>query len=424
MRNLVVSSIVLLLVVFGPQQGQHSRFDALWALGSLAIGAYVLQQVARGLHLPAVIGWLTAGLVMGVGGLELVRPGDMAVVELMRVLAAVWVGFQVGLHFSWPRDFSWKGPLLIGLVTVATLVLATVGIALVTEPPWWLALLLGTVVSLWGPFSVVPTPARRGALLLGTLGAGFSLFLLSVVLAMLQARGLLPEATALLVGRLWMSLVAGALATELLRRFGLFAARASTLAAGLLVASFVAALLIQQLQLYALPCGFGAGLVLVQQRVPARRMRVLLRSLSPVAFMIFFALVGATVDLRVFWPPADGLGEILVVELLVLVLIRGLGPMLYYPLLVPDPLARLRLGWMLLPRGALLFELIYHAQPGLLGLLGPHAARLLHQVALADMLIHILVFSTLARLIQHLFPPRLPSPDGAEETAAEAPRPA
>jgi len=60
--------------------------------------------------------------------------------------------------------------------------------------------------------------------------------------------------------------------------------------------------------------------VLVQQRVPAKRMRVLLRSLSPVAFMIFFALVGATVDLRVFWPLADGMGEILAVELLVLVL--------------------------------------------------------------------------------------------------------
>jgi len=421
MKNLVVCGVVLLLGILGPQQDHRSPFDALWSLGALALVPYILQQFARRLKLPALVGWMTAGLLTGASGLQLVQPAALETLSLVRTLAAVWVGFQVGIHFSWPRALNWRGPLLIGLVTLATLILVTIGIALVAEPPWWIALLLGAVASLWGPFAVLPTPARRGALLLGVLGTGFSLLFLSTILGLLQVRGLLPDTALLLVGRLWLSLLAGAIGAELLQRFGLFSARASTLAAGLFAAFFFTAIFLQQLQLYALPCGFGAGLVLIQQRVPAKRMRLLLRSLSPVAFMLFFALAGATIDLKTLWPPVPGLLAILLTQLLVLVIVRGVGPAIYYPLPAPDPQARGRLGWLLLPRGALLFELIYHRQGGLLSLLGDHPTRLLHQVALADILIHLLIFSTLAGIIQHLFPPAAPTVPAADSEAPSAP---
>ncbi|MBT4503224.1 MAG: hypothetical protein HOC74_36165, partial [Gemmatimonadetes bacterium] len=56
MKNLVVCGIVLLLGVLGPQQDHRSPFDALWSLGALALVAYVLQQFARRLKLPPLVG--------------------------------------------------------------------------------------------------------------------------------------------------------------------------------------------------------------------------------------------------------------------------------------------------------------------------------------------------------------------------------
>jgi len=419
MKNLVVCGIVLLLVVLGPQHDLHSRFDALWALGTLVLVAHVLQEAARYLRLPSLVGWLGAGLLLGPSGLQVAQPADFPALLLGRTLAALWVGFQVGIHFSWPPLLDWKGPGLIGLVTLATALLATTGIALIAQPPWWLAVLLGAIASLWGPFTSLPAPERRGELLLGVMGTGFSLVLLSIVLGFLQVRGLLPAAVLHLIGRLWLSLLVGACSVEVLRRFGLFAARASTLAVGLFGALFVVALFVQHLQLYALPGGFAAGLALVPHRVPARRTRYLLRLLPPIPFMVFFALMGATIDLGILRFPVDGFFETLLVLVLIQVFVRGVGPAVYYPLPAPDPQARRRLGWLLLPRGALLFELLYHPRSSLLDLLGEGPARLVHQVALGDILVHVVVFSSLAIAVQRLRPPPSISP----ETSAPEPAP-
>ena len=127
MKNLVVCGVALLLGILGPQQDHRSPFDALWSLGALALVAYILQQFARRLKLPALVGWMTAGLLTGASGLQLVQPAALETLSLVRTLAAVWVGFQVGIHFSWPRALNWRGPLLIGLVTLATLILVTIG---------------------------------------------------------------------------------------------------------------------------------------------------------------------------------------------------------------------------------------------------------------------------------------------------------
>lgn len=402
MKSLVVFGLILLISVLGPQHNLPSRYDALWALGALVLVAYLLQQAVGYLRLPPLTGWVGAGLLLGASGLNLLQAEELSALYLVQVLMALWVGFQVGLHFYWPRGLGWKGPLLLGLITFITLIAIAAGLSWIAELPWWLALLFGSLASLWGLFAFLPNPARRGAVVLGALGLGFSLLFLSAVLALLWAHGFLPSRSLSSIARLWLSLLGGALVTECLQRLGLFAPRGPGLAAGLFAAFFISALLVAHWQLYALPYGFAAGLALVHQRLSARRLRFFLRSLSPMAFMIFFALLGATLDLGIFRTPAGGLLEILLVQVALLTLVRGLGPALYYPSLFPNPQARKRIGWFLLPRGALLFELLYHPQQGLLGLLTGDRGRLLHQVAMADILISLLFFSTLSLAVQHL----------------------
>ena len=92
-------------------------------------------------------------------------------------------------------------------------------------------------------------------------------------------------------------------------------------------------------------------------------------------------------------------------------LLRGLAPMAYYPL--PGPHPGRRIGWRLLPRGALLFEL-FCSPHGLAPYVG--AEGLLAQAVLLDILVSTLLFSVLASLVDaSLFAPEKAqsSEDGA-----------
>jgi hypothetical protein len=149
---------------------------------------------------------------------------------------------------------------------------------------------------------------------------------------------------------------------------------------------------LETLGLMALPCGLMAGLV--QNKTQSRRVRLLLHQGAPVAFMLFFALVGTALDLGALWPPAAGLYEAALVLVAVPLLLRGLAPMAYYPL--PGPHPGRRIGWRLLPRGALLFEL-FCGPHGLAPYVG--AEGLLAQAVLLDIFVSTLLFSVLASLV-------------------------
>ena len=384
MKTIVVAAFVLLLIYYGPPQDRSSPFDAAWMLGALALLAAAGGQLAQAIRLPALVGWIGAGMLLGTGGLQLVDLGAFSLHQLLFLTAGLGVGFQVGLHVVWPT-YVWR---TLGLVATATaLVFAAVAAATaLLGLPWEQAVLLGALAGLWGPFTGVPEFGRRGALVLAVLGTGCALGALAGALVLLET------GAAGWIGRVGLSLVAGGglgLGLRLLRRF---ATPSATIVSGLVGAFFTTALALDTLGLMALPCGLVAGLV--QDKQQSRRVRLLLHRGAPVAFMLFFALLGTALDLGALWPPADGLYEAALVLVAVPLLLRGLAPIAYYPL--PGPHPGQRIGWRLLPRGALLFELFYGPY-GLAPYLG--AEGLLAQAVLLDILVSTLLFSALASLV-------------------------
>ena len=384
MKTIVVAAFVLLLIYYGPPQDRSSPFDAAWMLGALALLAAAGGHLAQAIRLPALVGWIGAGILLGTGGLQLVDLDGFSLYQVLFLTVGLGVGFQVGLHVVWPTH-AWR---TLGLVAAATaLVFAAVAAATaLLGLPWEQAVLLGALASLWGPFTGVPEFGRRSALLLAVLGMGCALVVLGGTLVLLKT-GALGW-----VGRVGLSLVAGGGLGLGLRLLGRFATPNATIVSSLVGAFFLAALALEVLGLMALPCGLVAGLV--QDKQQSRRVRLLLHQGAPVAFMLFFALVGTALDPGELWPPAAGLYEAALVLMAVPLLLRGLAPMAYYPL--PGPHPGRRIGWRLLPRGALLFELFF----------GPHGLApyvggegLLAQAVLLDILVSTLLFSSLALLI-------------------------
>lgn len=384
MKTIVVAAFVLLLTYYGPLQDRSSPFDAAWMLGALALLAAAGGQLAQAIRLPALVGWVGAGMLLGSGGLQLVDLGAFSLHQMLFLTAGLGVGFQVGLHVIWPAHV-WR---MLGLAAAATALIfaAVTAVTALLGLPWEQAVLLGALASLWGAFTGVPQVGRRTALLLAVLGTGCALGALSGALVLLKT------GTAGWVGRVGLSLVAGAGLGLGLRLLGRFAVPSATIVSGLVGAFFLAALGLDVLGLMALPCGLVAGLVQDEQQ--SRRVRLLLHRGAPVAFMLFFALVGTSLELGALWPPVAGLYEAALVLVTVPLILRGLAPMAYYPL--PGPHPHPGFGWRLLPRGALLFELFY----------GPHglapyvgAEGLVAQVVLLDILFSTLLFSSLAALV-------------------------
>lgn len=396
MKNLVVAAFALLLAYYGPQQDQASRFDSAWMLGVLALLAVVGGQLAQAIRLPALVGWIAAGLVLGASGLQVVSPASFLPYQILLLTTGLWVGFEMGLHIAWPAQLNWRGPVLMATATVLILLVVTVAVALLIEPPWGLALLIGALACQWGPFTGVPGFSRRGALLLSVLGGGCALIVLSGVLALLEAEAVVEVGATAWASRIWLSLAVGAGLGLVLRLSGLFAAPISTLVTGLLGALFLGAVVLGEWGLMALPCGLIAGLVQGQQRLQSRRVRLLLSRSAPAAFIVFFALMGTALDLRMLWPFSEGLYEVVLVLAITPLFLRGLAPVTYYPLPAPDLGPGRGGGWLLLPRGALLFELFY-GPDGLEQYVGSDG--LLGQAVLVDILFSALLFSVLASLL-------------------------
>ncbi len=399
MKDLVVVAIALLLGAFGPQRYQSTLFDPLWTLGLVVLVAYSCGQIARGLRLPSLVGWVVAGLILGASGMQLALPEENRILHLVRDASIVWIAFEVGLN-CWPLPWlDWKRAGVLLASTLGIAIAVALGVALWLELPGWLVLLLGALACLWGPFTGVPTTRRRQAVQVGIIGTAFSLLLLSGVLLLLAAEGLLAAAITGFVGRWWLSLILGAMCAVGMRSLSLLPKTINGLLFSLFGICILVAALFHTLQMHALPFGFAAGLVLAQRPAWGRRLRYLLFRVGPIPYLLYFALMAAALDVHLLWPVAAGLLPALLVVSGAVCLLRGLLSTLY----LRFALGRTRrdLGGHLLPRGALLFELCYASNFGVLdALTGPYAP-LLRQLVLGDILVSALVYVTLARIAQY-----------------------
>ena len=412
MKNLVVCIVILALGVFGPQQ--DTQYEPAWSLGLLLLLAFVGQQAARALRLPDVVGWVGAGLLAGPSLLEATAPARFLSLRLIYAAAALWVGVYVGSRVDLAgRRLTLRLPVTSGLVSLAVFATTGLTMATATDLPGWHAAFYAALFSLWGPFAISSVDRESGdTLFLGTLGTGFSLLLLTAVLLFLEVQNHASPASAGLAARIWLSLAAGAAGGEILWRLRLFAAPRPTFLAALGIVLLLGAMLVTGSGLMALLSGLAAGLVVSAHAGQREALEQTFDTLRPMVFPLFFALIGAWLDTRGLVTAPPLLWQLLLISTVIILLFRGFAPSLW-PTLAIAPTRTPRVGWLLLPKGALLFDLTFTSDAGLAHLLTGASGELLRQVAMADILLFLLPFSAIAALVWR-FTPQSTTPSAAD----------
>lgn len=410
MRSLGVCAILLALAAVAPPPAARGPFEPLWALGALVLLAVTLEDVLGHLRLPAVVGWILSGLVLGPSLFHVVEPLRVPLLALCYSVAGLWAGLLVGLGVSWPvARRGWRVLFVIAASTLLTFGIVAGGIWVATDLQPVLILVLAALASLWGP--LMSTFWRnREAQVIGLFGIGFAFVLLSAVLGAMELPGGLDW-----VGRLWFALLLGAVAGESIWRLRVLDRKVSALLS-LAALTLVAALAARSLALPCLPMGLGLGLVLAARQGSGRQLEHLLAPARSTAILLFAGLLAASAQVGgLLWPVPRGLLVILVVQIVTLVLIRGVAPALWYPL-PPDAEFSRRSGWLLLPKGLITGELVLGAGAALPGILAAGDGALLRAVVFADVFIFSLFFAVLAAFV----PPPAPAPPTVIEKEPDA----
>ena len=393
MKALVIFSFVIVLGAFGPQRAITSNLDPLWILGMAGIVAFLFHQICQWLHLAPVAGWLCAGVVLGVGGLKILTPGISFPMSHAFAMVAAWVGFDVGIRLRWQPPTCWSLFIAIAVNGCLTGALVAVALVLLLQTPLWVALVFGAFASLWGPiFSSANSAADDEVLLVSMIGTGVGLAFLTFLMAISYTHGPFGNAALQFAGKLCLSLACGALAGEVVRSLRFFSSRPSALSVSLVGVAIVAAAVIAQTGLFAVLFGLTAGASLSWSPEISRRSRAVFDTSRPIAFMIFFALIGASIDPASFIKPPQGFVQIFVIQIVALVIARILFPRLPRFLAIGGG----RRTWMWIPRGVLLFELATHLHETATGMLPDPWPLLLRQVVHAEILLHGLVIAPIA----------------------------
>lgn len=174
-------------------------------LFTVSLGAtYLLKK----LRVPTIVGFLVAGILIGPGGLGLIR--DPHTVEVMAEIGVVLLLFVIGLKFSLRELIQMKTLVLAGGgLQVGVTVLFSAGFAF-----WWgfraaEAIFLGFLVSLSSTAIVLKLFEERGEMdsLQGRLGVGILLFQDLAVIPMMLFVPVLGAAGMVSPGGLLLSLV-------------------------------------------------------------------------------------------------------------------------------------------------------------------------------------------------------------------------
>ncbi|MEE2658342.1 MAG: hypothetical protein VX733_07550 [Candidatus Latescibacterota bacterium] len=413
MRTLAVYTLVLGLAALVPTSGTIQLFTAAWSIGALVLLAFSAQQVGRRLALPAVVSWIAVGLLLGQGGIRAIRFEADDLLALCLSGAAVWLGLQVGVSVTWPQERrGWRLPMVVLASSLGSLLSIATAIYLFGHLPLHQALLFGAVGSLWGPIFGAVVWTTDEASLVGLLGCTSSGLLLSAIIAVLHNDGYLIADGHNFLLRLWISPVLGAAAAAVLVRLGFLQRRIAALI-GLGALLTLAAIAERTFGLFCLPLGIGAGLVVSQHQDSSRQLAHLLQETRELSALVYLGLLAASADpIGSAWLRTPGLYEIVLIQMIVLLLARGIAPAVWYPLPIGEHFGP-RSSWLLLPKGAITCDLVL-GNRGLAALLPPEAGSLLAKLAWADLFIYGVLFATLAFLIERTTRESEPEPVSGE----------
>src|SRR5688572_31427285 len=128
----------------------------------LAASVFVVT-LARRLGLPAILGYITVGLVIGPHALEIFPESNTT--HLLAELGVVFLLFTLGLEFSWPRMVAMRrevfglGSLQVfGTSAVAAIVARLFGV------PWPQSIVIGGAVAVSSPVLIVRLLTARAEL--------------------------------------------------------------------------------------------------------------------------------------------------------------------------------------------------------------------------------------------------------------------
>ena len=325
---------------------QSPRAQAVLGFGFLLLSGYLMGELTRRVKLPALTGYLGAGILFGpqLGGLI---SGDQMIVELTRidVLALTFIALTVGgeLHLKELRRRAWGIVANVSFLLLITIPGITLGLGWVCQGPmgatgmrsmeiWMMAALLGVL-------SIGPSPATAIALMRETrakgpftelvLGVTVCLDVLVVILfaiALSLAGSLLDPETGLnalfLLGlaiELGVSLVLGGIAGYALGKnvdrlhgelavviliFCVFISQAAHALSGM-----VETQLGVHFQLEPVLICMAAGMVIQNATSSGPRFMEEMERISIPIYIVFFAILGVRIDLHALmdtWPIALG----------------------------------------------------------------------------------------------------------------------
>lgn len=355
--------------------GAHDSVPrVLLALAAVLVGAKLAGELAERAGMPAVVGELLVGVVLGnltlLGGPEMASLGTNESFVLLAELGAILLLFQVGLE-STPRDMMAVGgrAMVVAVVGVVTPMALGFGVGELLRPSdgWMAHAFLGAMLSATSVGITARVLKDAGAVRLPfariILGAAviddvLGLLVLAVVSGIITAAGggaalgaggialIVAKAFAFLVG----ALVLGSYLSPRLFRRALALRSSGVVLALSLGLCFVMCYLALRAGLAPIVGAFAAGLVLEEAHFEgqhARGEKPLHETLEPLIALfvpIFFARMGMLVDLRSFVSgPVIVLAAALTLAAVAGKLVCGLA--------VPRESGRLTVGLGMMPRG-------------------------------------------------------------------------
>lgn len=286
----------------------------IFSAALMLLVGYLFGQLAERIKLPAITGYILAGVIIGTGGLKLIRPANMEMLYVISELTLSFIAVIIGGEFSLKKlKLYGKNILILTLAQMLlTFLLVSFGLYLLGLPNY-IAFVLGAISAATAPAATVVIVEKLKAkgkfvdYLYGivALDDAGTVILFSVAFAI--SASLMGQAELVLSSALWhafseilLSIIIGALAGMAIH-FSTIKKRnlneIKILALGFI---FLSTSISISLNLSPLIANMTLGMLLVN--LSSKHVRILFsfEPLTSVLYAIFFAIAGAELRLSVF----------------------------------------------------------------------------------------------------------------------------